>query len=131
MVTLNRIKRHFTFYYKNYIYALIIALILIIMAIPIINDYNESIEPPSYEALKLSITNLYEEKPSLFMFDEDNTAILKMDVLYSRILEDNDNSYIDPIYNEDFDQCAGYIIIKKNDNNLDIDLTHMCDMLDY
>jgi hypothetical protein len=127
---MNNLKKHFLFYWQRYACALIILSIIGVIVIVKMTYHNES-KGDNYNFIKEIILDTYELDPSILQFDKDNKAILKMDFLYSPI-DDTDNTLIDPIYNDDLDQCAGYIIVSKNKSNeLNIDLSHMCDMIDF
>lgn len=127
----NKVIRHFKFYYQRYLKGLAVIFLLTLITIIIVPNYTNQKEKPNYNYLIDDVTTLYNEGKISLAFDENNTAILKMDVLYSPTNEDENYPYIYPIYNEDFDQCAGYIIVKKSDDMLDVDISHMCDMIDY
>lgn len=99
------------------------------------NDFNEVKRLESdYSIYKDGVENAYRIDSSLFIFDDNNTAIIKVDTLLNKISNGRDSMEgigIIPQTKEQ-DQCVGYIIVKKNENDiLDIDMSHMCDMIDY
>lgn len=127
----NRFIEHINFYFKWDVLAIIIFILIVIFLYNFIPDDIESknyVNDRSY--IKEIVKKSYEKNSDFLNFNSTNVAILKMDVLYST-LADGYNSLLDPIYNDDFDQCAGYIIIEKSDSELDIDISHICDMIDY
>lgn len=126
---MTRIKRHLYFYSKRYIYCTLVIFIIIMSLILILQNYPKE-DKSFYERLKDDVIDICNDNPSLLIFDNYNIAILKMDTLYSKG-EENNNPFLDPIYDNDFDQCAGYIIITKKNGKLDANMSHICDMLDY
>ena len=85
-----------------------------------------------YSYFDNTIREAYKINPSLFKFDENNIAIVKMDDLIRPITNGKDTMdlAIVPLTKEQ-DQCVGYFIVKKIENDLQIDSSHMCDMIDY
>lgn len=74
---------------------------------------------------------MYEVFPDFFEFNEENIAII-----YLRNFTDgytNKNSetiYVFVKFDKNLNECDGYYIIyKRDENNIDVDSTHLCDML--
>jgi hypothetical protein len=104
---------------------------MIIFLYHFIPDYIESKKPRDHSPDTSVLNDIFISHPELLAFDGNNKALVKVDTLYS-ILPGEANIILDPIYNDDFDQCAGYIVINKDSNgNYNIDTTHFCDMIDY
>lgn len=86
-----------------------------------------------YEDLVYTIKEVYEFKPSFFEFDENGVAIVTIDNLLIPIT--NGNKTMQAIsftfINEHQDECVGYIIVEKSNNDLKVDTSHICDMIDY
>lgn len=124
----NHIEKHLQKYFIGLMYIVLIAAFLS----RFIPDYIESLKGYDYkDTIKETAIEAYNLDPSILSFDENNISILKMDVLYTPI-GDMDYPLIDPLYNKNYEQCAGYLIItKSNDNKLNIDTSHMCEMIDY
>ena len=101
--------------------------------IRIVNDYKENkLLKNDFSNYNLTIEEAYRIDPSLFNFDEDGIAIIKIDDLLKPITNGKDTIYfgVVPLTKEQ-DQCVGYIIVKKKKDDLDIDTSHMCDIIDY
>jgi dolichyl-phosphate-mannose--protein O-mannosyl transferase len=125
----NKFINHMNYHFMKYLIGIPLFIFLNMFIYRFITDYNES-QKEDYSFLRDFVYDVYQNEPSLFKFN-NNKAILKMDELYTE-REENPNGTLSPIYNKDFDQCAGYIIINKNDDNtINIDVSHVCEMIDY
>lgn len=129
------IKLHFQKYILYYVIALIPLILICTLIKNLIVDYmmNKSLEN-DYSSYEYLVNQAYEEYPSLFEFDDSNTAIIKMDDLILGIKTDNESHQWASglLFTEEQDQCVGYIIVKRlSYEKLDIDTSHICDMIDY
>ncbi len=129
------IKLHFQKYILYYFIALIPLILICILIKNLIVDYmlNRSLEG-DYSSYEYLINQAYEEYPSLFKFDDSDTAIIKMDDLILGVQTSNESHQWASglLFTKEQDQCVGYIIVKKLNNEvLDIDTSHICDMIDY
>ncbi len=131
-----KIKLHlhkYVFYdFLLLIVALIVSYILSCLTRDVLDNYKNNTRYINYEEY---IYASYEENPNLFIFDENNEAKIKVeDLLEKQDSNGNITGYI-PItaikFTKNQDQCLGYIIVKKIDNNLQIDTSHICEMIDY
>lgn len=129
------IKLHFQKYILYYLIALVPLILIYMLIRNLVADYmlNKSLEDDysSYEDL---VSQVYEEYPSLFKFDDSDIAIIKMDNLILGIQTSNESHQWASglFFTEEQDQCVGYIIVTKlNSNKLDVDTSHICDMIDY
>ncbi len=128
----NHIIDHINRHINKYILGIIIIIVVILFLSKFIPDYIESKKPMNYDYLKECVIYAYNINPSILSFNEDNIAILKMDVLYNGVKNNMSEFSIPPIYNKEFEQCAGYIVVSKTENNdMSIDISHFCDMIDY
>ena len=85
-----------------------------------------------YSIYDETIKQIYEIAPSLFKFDENNIATIKMDDFLEPITNGKDTLSFGLVpLTKDQDQCVGYFIIKKVNGELEIDSSHICDMIDY
>lgn len=133
---MKRIKLHLHKYFFYDILAIGIFILITIVFIKFIHDsnINKQIEK-DYSDYDNAIYQLYELKPSMFDFDENDIAVLKMDDLVKPVI--NEEGIYEIIsqtmirLTKDQDQCMGYIIVKRNNNKFDIDYSHICDMIDY
>jgi hypothetical protein len=126
----NKLINFINFHFQKIVFVIILIILISTFLYYFIPDYIESKKPIDYSPPKDFLYEIIENHPELLNFDENNKSILKMDTLYS-VLPGEVNILLDPIYNDDFDQCAGYIVISKNSDNYDIDTSHFCDMIDY
>lgn len=120
------------------IFGIILFVLFNIILFKFIHDYNENksfeYDFTSYET---TIKQAYDDGKLKINFDNNNIGIVKIDDL---ITSTNcvDSVCIEPIitqmnirFNKELDQCVGYIIVKKVQNELEIDTSHICDMIDY
>ena len=111
---------------------LIVTYILACLTRDVLDNYKHNTNYSNYEEY---IYKAYEENPSLFIFDENNEFKIKVEeLLQKQDSNGNITGYI-PItairFTKKQDQCLGYIIVKKIDDDLQIDTSHICDMIDY
>ena len=73
---------------------------------------------------------IYKINPSLFKFNDKGIAIVEMKDLLKPIANGKDTMYFGEVpMTKDQDQCMGYIIVKKNNNKLKFDYSHLCDIM--
>lgn len=133
---MNKIKLHlhkYVFYYLLLIIiTLIVTYILSCLTRDTLDNYKHNNNYSNYEEY---IYKAYKDNPSLFIFDKNNESKIKVeDLLQKQDSDGNITGYI-PItainFTKEQDQCLGYIIVKKVDDDLQIDTSHICDMIDY
>jgi len=117
---------------KVFIVSLFLAVIIFIVIFFILNKQYQDSKMNIYKDI---IYNLYEVNPDFFIFDENDTAIVKVLDLVNPIYDKNGNiSVFDRRsvirLTKDKDECLGYIVVTKNGDDLDISLSHLCDMID-
>ncbi len=130
---IKKIKLHIQKYIFYDIFAILIFIAINILVYKFVKDYQENKNSElDYSYFDNTIKEAYKINPSLFKFDENNIAIVKMDDLIRPITNGKDTMYLGivPLTKEQ-DQCVGYFIVKKIKNDLQIDSSHMCDMIDY
>jgi len=108
-----------------------IIIIVIVFLSKLIPDYIESTKKDDYSYIEEYVSTAYQINPSILTFNDDGVAILKMDTLYLGVTNGKDNWNMTPTYDSDFNQCVGYLIVKKDNNDFKVDVSHICDMLDY
>ena len=87
----------------------------------------------AYNYLEMSsddwiVEDIYKEYPNIFNFSEDGECIITI----SELLKGQDEYNIEIMHDKEGNDCVGYYIINKDlDNQLDIDSSHICDMIDY
>ncbi len=133
---MNKIKLHlhkYVFYYLLLIIiTLIVTYILSCLTRDTLDNYKNNTNYSNYEEY---IYKAYKDNPSLFIFDKNNESKIKVeDLLQKQDSDGNITGYI-PItainFTKEQDQCLGYIIVKNVDDDLQIDTSHICDMIDY
>lgn len=74
------------------------------------------------------VEDIYKKYPNLFSFSEDGECIISM----RELIIGQDEYDADIIHDSDGNDCMGYYIITRDmDNNILIDSSHVCDMIDY
>ena len=124
---------HIGKYFNTYIGTIILFIAINVLAYNLIVGYNETLSEEQ-SSLKDAIYEAYRIDPTILDFNEDNVAILKLDVLLLGVSNSKENIQLsNSSYTDDFDECVGYIILKKQDSTqkIDIDESHICDMIDY
>lgn len=126
-----KIKLHFQKYMFHYIFGIIIFILISNLTIDLYKSLKENKRLENdYSHFDSLIEEFYKIKPSLFKFNKNGIAIVKMDSL----IEDDNGEvlmYFNIPQTKDLDQCVGYLIVKKTNDKFDIDYTHICDMIDY
>ena len=95
--------------------------------------YQRHLVSEAYKSINTDLYNwevieIYDRYPGLFNFSEDNECIITVEEL----LKGQDEYDFDLMHDSEGNQCIGYYIINKDlDNNIDIDSSHICDMIDY
>lgn len=130
---IRNIKLHIKKYFFYDVLALIIFICINILMFNLINDlYENKKSEYDYSIYDETIRQIYEIDPSLFKFDENNIATIKMDYFLEPITNGKDTLSFGLVpLTKDQDQCVGYFIIKKVNGELEIDSSHICDMIDY
>ena len=114
-------------------YFLILIIVILITIAYLINLYSISLHKKMYEKVCYDCDNdcieiIYNEKSELFSFDKNNNSIITIEEL----LSSNASCSFDTTHDKYGNDCIGYYVIHKNDNNkIKIDSSHICDMIDY
>ena len=127
------LKTHFKRYLFYYILLVLLLIPLSILIVAFIRDFKLYLEDknklPDYTS---EVKQLYEINPDLFQFDQNNTFILKMDYLLETKIDDKIIRIVRrPQVNDNFEQCVGYLIVKNINNNITVNNSHICDIIDY
>lgn len=127
------LKTHFKRYLFYYILLGLLLIPLSILIVAFIRDFKLYLEDknklPDYTS---EVKQLYEINPDLFQFDQNNTFILKMDYLLETKIDDKIIRIVRrPQVNDNFEQCVGYLIVKNINNNITVNNSHICDIIDY
>lgn len=130
---IKKIKLHVQKYIFYDIFAIIIFIGVIILMINFLNDYQENKKAElDYSIYNQILIDAYKINPNIFKFDDNNIAIVKMDDLLVPITNGKDTLYFGDVpLTDKQDQCVGYFIVEKVNDELKIDSSHICDMIDY
>lgn len=130
---IRNIKLHIKKYFFYDVLALIIFICINILMFNLISDlYENKKSEYDYSIYDETIKQIYEIDQSLFKFDENNIATIKIDDFLEPITNGKDTLSFGLVpLTKDQDQCVGYFIIKKVNGELEIDSSHICDMIDY
>lgn len=130
----NRLKLSFKRYAHYYILSIILLIIIILLIVfAIKSDIDNKKNMYDFTYYEEIIKDIYNNNPTFFKFDSTNKAIVKIDDLINQYNSNNVN-YISSTtikLTKEQDQCMGYIIVSKINNKLDINTSHICDMIDF
>lgn len=73
------------------------------------------------------VKELYYLYPERFIFDENNECMITVEEIY--MISDDYGFEIE--HDKYGNMCVGYYIVKKNGENIDVDSSHICDMINY
>ncbi len=68
---------------------------------------------------------LYEENPEIFKFDSDGKVMMSMEEIFNS----SDDVFLELTKDKDGNDCIGYVTITKLENDIAVDVSHMCDMI--
>ena len=109
---------------------LFITIVISISSIVIVIN-NKKKEKFNYTFTEM-VKTAYQIDPSILEFDENNKALLKVDTLIKGVKNKSSSITHDgELFTKDFDQCVGYFIVTKTGKSIDVDLSHICDTIDY
>ncbi len=91
--------------------------------------YKEKIEyeTVNYDSQTSWVKEVYNAHPSIFVFDSN--GICKITVEQIHTMQNDIGNYIE--HDKYGNMCIGYFIVKKNENNIEVDSSHICDMINY
>ena len=130
---MNNFKLHLHKYFFYDLLAIFLFFLITFIGIKLYNAYqiNKKTEYDfsSYDSF---MNVVYVINPNLFKFDSNGIAKVEMNDLLKPITNGKDTIYFGVVpLTKDQDQCVGYIIVKKNNEILEYDYSHLCDMVDY
>ena len=80
-----------------------------------------------YDYQSKCVKEVYKLHPGAFIFDENNEC--KITVEEVQTISDDYGFEIE--HDKDGNMCVGYYIVKKNGDNIEVDSSHICDMINY
>ncbi len=91
--------------------------------------YKEKIEYETihYEAQSNWVKEVYDIHPNIFEFDSEGICNITMEQLHT--MQNDIDMYFE--HDEYGNMCVGYFIVKKNGKSIDVDSSHICDMINY
>lgn len=130
---MNNFKLHLHKYFFYDLLAIFLFFLITFIGIKLYNAYqiNKKTEYDfsSYDSF---MNEAYVINPNLFKFDSNGIAKVEMNDLLKPITNGKDTIYFGIVpLTKDQDQCVGYIIVKKKNEILEFDYSHLCDMVDY
>lgn len=130
---MNNFKLHLHKYFFYDLLAIFLFFLITFIGIKLYNAYqiNKKTEYDfsSYDSF---MNEVYVINPNLFKFDSNGIAKVEMNDLLKPITNGKDTIYFGVVpLTKDQDQCVGYIIVEKNNEILEFDYSHLCDMVDY
>ena len=130
---MNNFKLHLHKYFFYDLLAIFLFFLITFIGIKLYNAYqiNKKTEYDfsSYDSF---MNEIYIINPNLFKFDSNGIAKVEMNDLLKPITNGKDTIYFGVVpLTKDQDQCVGYIIVKKKNEILEFDYSHLCDMVDY
>lgn len=108
---------------------LVITVFIIIFAFHRYILYKEKIEYETvdYESQSNWVKEVYSIHPDMFEFDSNGLCKITMEQVHT--MQSDIGNYIE--HDKYGNMCVGYFIIKKNGNDIDVDSSHICDMINY
>ena len=130
---MNNFKLHLHKYFFYDLLAIFLFFLITFIGVKLYNAYqiNKKTEYDfsSYDSF---MNEVYVINPNLFKFDSNGIAKVEMNDLLKPITNGKDTIYFGVVpLTKDQDQCVGYIIVEKNNEILEYDYSHLCDMVDY
>ena len=130
---MNNFKLHLHKYFFYDLLAIFLFFLITFIGIKLYNAYqiNKKTEY-DFSSYDNFMNEVYVINPNLFKFDSNGIAKVEMNNLLKPITNGKDTIYFGVVpLTKDQDQCVGYIIVEKNNEILEFDYSHLCDMVDY
>ena len=130
---MNNFKLHLHKYFFYDLLAIFLFFLITFIGIKLYNAYqiNKKTEY-DFSSYDNFMNEVYVINPNLFKFDSNGIAKVEMNDLLKPITNGKDTIYFGVVpLTKDQDQCVGYIIVEKNNEILEFDYSHLCDMVDY
>ncbi len=84
-------------------------------------------ETINYDYQSKCVEEVYELHQSAFNFDSNNICKITVEQIHTI-----SNDFGFEIEHDKYgNMCVGYFIVKKNENNIEVDSSHICDMINY
>ena len=130
---MNNFKLHLHKYFFYDLLAIFLFFLITFIGVKLYNAYqiNKKTEY-DFSSYDNFMNEVYVINPNLFKFDSNGIAKVEMNDLLKPITNGKDTIYFGVVpLTKDQDQCVGYIIVKKKNEILEFDYSHLCDMVDY
>ena len=130
---MNNFKLHLHKYFFYDLLTIFLFFLITFIGIKLYNAYqiNKKTEY-DFSSYDNFMNEVYVINPNLFKFDSNGIAKVEMNDLLKPITNGKDTIYFGVVpLTKDQDQCVGYIIVEKNNEILEFDYSHLCDMVDY
>lgn len=84
-------------------------------------------ETVDYDFQSKSVEEVYKLHPSAFNFDPSGVCKITVEKIHTI----SDDCGFEIEHDKDGNMCVGYFIVKKNGDNIEVDSSHICDMINY
>ncbi len=84
-------------------------------------------ETINYEFQSDWVKEVYDVHPNIFKFDSN--GICKMTVEQMHTLQNDVGNYIE--HDKYGNMCVGYYVVNKSGDTIEVDSSHICDMINY
>ncbi len=116
---------------KKVVYLLLsfIAFIIIVICfyLYILHREKEMYETVNYEFQSNWVKKVYDAYPNLFEFDSNGVCKITVEKMHT--MQSEIGNYIE--HDKYGNMCVGYFIISKSGENIEVDSSHICDMINY
>ena len=115
---------------KTFIFIIfLIVVFVIIIAFYKYILYKEKIEYETidYESQSNWVKEVYNLHPNIFEFDSNDVCKITMEQMHT--FQNDIGMYFE--HDKYGNMCVGYFIVKKNGESIDVDSSHICDMINY
>lgn len=109
------------------IFLLVVFVIIFLLYKYILYKDKINYENIDYNYQSRCVKEVYNLHPSAFEFNEVNEC--KITVEQVHLIDDDYGFEIE--HDKDGNMCVGYYIVKKNENDIEVDSSHICDMINY
>ncbi len=130
---MKKIRLHLHKYIFYYVIGIIIFIIFCFILSKLTKDYNLNKQSESdFSSYEETVKELYKKRPDKFKFNNKGTFVIKVEDLLEK--EGNTLPSIPQTaikFTSEQDECVGYIIVRKKNNDINVDTSHVCDMIDF
>lgn len=93
----------------------------------ILYKYKVNYENIDYDYQSSCVKEIYDLNPEVFEFDENNECYITVE----QVQTISDDYGFEIEHDKDGNMCVGYFIVKRKENKIEVDSSHICDMINY